>query len=78
MTTRSIGPRIAIAKRLRQAREDAGLTQAEVAIRAGLKQSAVSHAESGRREPLATTLAALCRAIEVSADWVLLGRRSSP
>lgn len=47
---------------LREARRRAGLTQVELAQRAGVTQSMISAYESGRREPALRTLAALVRA----------------
>jgi uncharacterized protein len=44
---------------LRQARQAAGLTQAELARRAGITQSVISAYESGRREPAVSTLSRL-------------------
>ncbi len=45
---------------IRMARRRAGLTQAELARRAGTSQSAVSSYESGRRSP---SVATLCRIV---------------
>lgn len=47
---------------LRQARETAGLSQAELARRAGVAQSVISAYENGRREPGVGTLAKLVEA----------------
>lgn len=47
---------------LRAARERAGLTQRELAERAGVAQSVVSAYESGRRQPALPTLARLVEA----------------
>lgn len=47
---------------LRAARTDAGLSQAELASRAGLTQSVISVYEAGRRQPSVPTLAALIAA----------------
>ena len=47
---------------LRQARNAAGLTQREVAARAGVQQSVVSAYESGGREPSLATLSSLVEA----------------
>jgi hypothetical protein len=47
---------------LRQARTHAGLTQSELAARAGITQSVISAYESGRREPALSTLVALIEA----------------
>ena len=44
---------------LREARLRSGLTQAELARRAGVTQSVISAYESGRRQPALTTLASL-------------------
>jgi len=64
---------------LRQARQAAGLTQREVAARAGVQQSVVSAYESGGREPSLATLSSLVEACGVSLE-VHLGeaRRPSP
>ena len=47
---------------LRRARRGAGLSQVELAARAGVTQSVVSAYESGRRQPSVPTLAALVEA----------------
>jgi transcriptional regulator with XRE-family HTH domain len=47
---------------LRQARSEAGLTQRELARRAGVSQSVIADYESGAREPSLATLAALVNA----------------
>lgn len=47
---------------LRTARERAGLSQAELAARAGVTQSVISVYESGHRQPALSTLAALVEA----------------
>jgi transcriptional regulator with XRE-family HTH domain len=44
------------AQMLRQARRDAGLTQRELAARAGTSQAAIAAVESGRKQPTAATL----------------------
>lgn len=47
---------------LREARTAAGLSQADVASRAGVTQSVISVYEAGRRQPSILTLAALIAA----------------
>jgi transcriptional regulator with XRE-family HTH domain len=47
---------------IRQARRDAGMSQVELAARAGVTQSVVSTHESGHRQPSLPTLAALIQA----------------
>src|SRR5580704_17089840 len=44
---------------LRRARTEAGMTQAELAARAGVTQSVISAYEAGHRQPALPTLAAL-------------------
>lgn len=69
---------------LRTAREDAGMTQAELARRAGTTQSVVSAIESGRRAPSAALLERLLRAaalrpsvpLERYSDAVVAAARS--
>jgi transcriptional regulator with XRE-family HTH domain len=59
--------------RLREARDKKGLSQSELAAKAGLQPSAVSHFETGRRSPSFDNLKALSEALQVSTDY-LLGR----
>ncbi len=60
-------------KRLRTARELRDLTQAELATRAGLQPSAISHFEAGTRKPSFNNLRQLATALEIKTDY-LLGR----
>lgn len=53
---------------LRDARRRAGLTQQQLAGRAGVTQSVISAYESGHREPALTTLAALVEASGFELD----------
>ena len=53
---------------LRQARNAAGLTQREVAARAGVQQSVVSAYECGGREPSLATLSSLVEACGMSLE----------
>jgi transcriptional regulator with XRE-family HTH domain len=64
-------------ERLREARKAKGLSQADVADRAGLKPSAISHFETGRRSPSFNNLKRLADALSVSVDY-LLGREDEP
>jgi uncharacterized protein len=69
---------------LRRARLDAGLSQAELAGRAGVTQSVISAYESGHRQPALPTLAALIEAagyelaLEVRPQPRRLSRLSGP
>ena len=60
---------------LRQARKRAGLSQAELAARAGVTQSVISAYESGHRQP---AIPALGRLIEAAGFELTLGLRRQP
>jgi uncharacterized protein len=60
---------------LREARTRAGLSQAQLAARAGVAQSVISIYESGRRQPALSTLAALVEATGFDLDLRLRRRR---
>ena len=59
--------------RLRRAREYRGLTQGELADRARLQPSAISHFETGTRKPSFDNLRLLADTLDVTTDY-LLGR----
>ena len=61
------------AERLRNARETRAVSQADLAKKAGLAPSAISHFETGTRRPSFANLRRLADALEVSTDF-LLGR----
>jgi predicted nucleotidyltransferase/DNA-binding XRE family transcriptional regulator len=69
---------------LREARAAAGLSQAELAARAGVTQSVISAYEAGHRQPAIPTLAALVHAagyelvIRLRREPRRLGRLSGP
>ena len=65
------------AGRLQAARQLRELSQSELASKAGLQPSAVSHFETGRRSPSFDNLKALSIALEVTTDY-LLGRVDQP
>lgn len=59
--------------RLRAARDQRGLNQAELSKRSGLQGSAISHFETGTRKPSFDNLRRLADALDVTTDY-LLGR----
>ena len=63
--------------RLRSARQLRNLSQSELAAKADLQPSAVSHFETGRRAPSFDNLKALSEALQVTTDY-LLGRVDEP
>ncbi len=56
---------------LRQAREQAGLTQEELSFRAGLSRPYVSQLERNLKSPTVDTLFLICDALGVSASEVI-------
>lgn len=64
-------------QRLKNARELRALDQAQLAARAGLPSSSISHFETGSRKPSFENLRRLAKALEVTTDY-LLGRVDDP
>ena len=60
--------------RIAAARKLAGLTQEQLGELLGVTRQAVSKWESGQTVPDTMTVARLCEALHVSADYVLLGK----
>jgi transcriptional regulator with XRE-family HTH domain len=59
---------MAFADKLRALRESAGITQYQLAKRAGLTKQALSRLELGERQPFWATVQALAKALGVSCD----------
>jgi transcriptional regulator with XRE-family HTH domain len=57
-----------LAGRLRELRGRAGLTQGQLAEKAGVKRDAVARWEAGKREPSWGNVLALCAALGVSCE----------
>lgn len=72
--TLKLPPDLTFAHAIVRIRESRGITQSDLAERTGLKPSAISHFESGRRRPCLANLVKLADALGCSAD-VLLGRK---
>ena len=60
-------------KRLKEVRELRGLNQAELAKKAGMQATAISHFETGGRAPSFDNLRRLADALNVATDY-LIGR----
>lgn len=71
--TESDNKLVGLAARLRMAREQAGLSQSQVAKILKLHRPAISEIEAGRRSVVAVELATFAEIYEVSIDW-LIGR----
>ncbi len=59
------------ADRLHDARLESGKMQVQIAWETGIAVSALSHYESGAREPNLVNFRRLCLALEISADRLL-------
>jgi transcriptional regulator with XRE-family HTH domain len=57
--------RVLVGRNVRRARIEKGLTQEELAERAGTSQFYVSSLEAGRRNPTVVTVASLAKALDV-------------
>ena len=68
-------PSTVFSERLRTAREYRGLNQSELAVKAKMQASAISHFETGTRKPSFDNLRNLADALDVTTDY-LLGRVS--
>jgi transcriptional regulator with XRE-family HTH domain/molybdate-binding protein len=66
------------ASRLRECRIGSGLTQAELAERAGVSRALVSAVEAGRHQPRVAAALALARALGSTAEALFGGRDASP
>ncbi len=60
-----------LAKRLRQARDDAGYTQIDAAKKLGISNGTLSGYERNYRDPDTDTLNEMAKLYEVSVDWLL-------
>jgi transcriptional regulator with XRE-family HTH domain len=59
------------ATRIRERRKALGINQEALAVLIGINQGQVSRYESGESVPSSDVLAALARALQTSADWLL-------
>ena len=58
--------------KIKRAREQSGMTQAELAKKAGVKQARISLWESGKRQQMSLeNLRSIARALGVSADYII-------
>lgn len=67
-------PEWTMGDRLRKAREDAGLSQAELAEQIGISRNTVGNAELGDRTPLNVTMRAWAAVTGVPLEWLETGR----
>jgi len=60
-----------VASNVRRIRMERGLSQGELARRAGLSKQTLSNVEAGAGNPTADTLLAVAQGLRVSASWLL-------
>ena len=65
--------RKAIAERLKLAREQAGLSQGQVAAKVGWHRPTVSEIEAGRRRVAADEAGLLAKLYGVDVNWIVMG-----
>lgn len=66
-----------IGQRIQLSREQAGLTQEQLAEKLGLSTQFISTIERGIYGASLETIVKLCDVLDISSDWLLLGRRST-
>lgn len=71
-------PAITFAVRLQLARDDAGLTQAELAERSLISERSIARYEAGEGMPGRLRLQSLARALDTSELWLLTGETDGP
>jgi transcriptional regulator with XRE-family HTH domain len=54
-----------LAKELRNARMDAGMTQEKLAAKAGISREYVNYLERGKRSPTVAVFVRICHALEI-------------
>lgn len=62
---------MSIGERVKEARKKTGKTQKELAEIMGVRQKDISRWENDVMIPTATTIISLCKALNVSADYIL-------
>lgn len=60
-------------RRLREARERAGISQEELGAAAGVRLGSIYRYEAGRQEPKRGTIAAIARALDCDIRWLMTG-----
>lgn len=69
---------IAIGRRIQQSREQAGLTQEELAEQIDRSTQFISTIERGLAGPSLETTIKICEVLGVSTEWILRGRTALP
>ena len=64
---------VQMGKRMRKRRKQLRLTQEELAEKAGITPQTVSTAELGKKAMKPETIVCVCKALQISTDYLLLG-----
>lgn len=67
----------AIGNRLHDSRRSVNLTQAELAAKVAVSASFIGHLERAEKIPSLETMTRLCQCLNISLDWLVLGRKGS-
>ena len=67
-----------LSRRLRLAREHAGMTQRALAAKSRCTNSTIIEVEAGKRMPQIDTIEVLARALGVTAGWLAYGEGIAP
>lgn len=60
-----------LSERLRKAIADNGIMQKDLAEMTGITQISISHYCTGRKNPNAPKIIKMCKALNISSDWLL-------
>ena len=58
-------------QRIKDKRKEKNMTQNQLAKETGFSQPTIADWEAGKKQPTAGAIIALCKALEVSADYLL-------
>lgn len=68
---------MSIGERIKKIRQEKGYTQQELAEMIGVAKNTITGYEKGNREPDATKIIALSKALNVPGDWIIGNKDSS-
>ncbi|WP_412506177.1 helix-turn-helix domain-containing protein [Roseovarius sp. SYSU LYC5161] len=65
-----------IGDRIKKIRSAWGLSQTEIGKICGVGKNTVSHWENGRQKPTIAQMYPVCQELDLTLDWIYLGRES--
>lgn len=60
-------------ERIKELRNELGLTQQDFAERLGMKRNSIANYETGRNEPIDAVVMLICKTFDVSEEWLRTG-----